>query len=318
MYALPISDTEVLAIDEDQEDDWVFHFIAFDPSAHDSFATPHGGEIVSATVNPSNFATWLVAEGSIYAASRKLRIAVPLPLPARDLAVFDVQRIGERYYVCCSASNVWYYDAPAEKWVPVNAPPALVEEPAGASPDEVYALMNQHAESNPDMYKAFAVGEDHYFVGALGRVLRLRGEKLDELWIDSAVQLVHGYEEDGKAVICGSAPMVEIYKGTIEAGFERIFESDDQSLFMSAYFAGSRFIGVGMNPDYEGDNFLFTYADEELVPVETGCDREPEHLLHLVVTGEVLWAIDLDGIFRFAKGKWSLTELLDLETKRGS
>lgn len=319
MFATPFSDTQVLAIDEDGEDDWVFHYIDYEPTSHDSFPTPHGGEILAVTINPQSYAAWILASGQLFAVSRELRVAVPLPLPVEGLVPFDITKIGERYYLCGNASNVWYYDVLKETWVPVVVPPpreSLPERAGGESAesyvDRTHPIFDAFAEKNPDMYKAFAVGEDHYFVGALGRVIRLRGDTLNEVWIDSGVRLLHGYEESGAAVLCGSGPVAEIYKGTIDDGFELIFEHDDKGLFMSALHEGKRYIGAGMEVDYDGDEFLFVLENGELIPVKTGCEREPEHLLHLVVKGSVLWAVDLDGIFRYANGTWTLTELSDL------
>ncbi len=319
MFSVPITETLVLAIDEDGENDWVFHYIDLNTGSHDSFSTPHGGEIMSVTVNPQSFAAWILASGQLYAASRELRVAVPLPLPVDGLVPFDITLVGDRYYLCGANSNVWYYDVQGEKWVPVVVPhprEKLPEREAGESAavyvNRTHNIYADYARSNPDMYKAFSVAADCYFVGALGRTVRLRGDTSDEVRIDSGVRLLHGYAEEDKAVLCGSGPIAAIYKGDMEAGFEQIFQHDEKAYFLSALYDNKRFIGAGMEAEYEGEEFLFTLEEEELVPVVTGCAREPEHLLHLMVIGSVLWAIDLDGIFRYAKEKWTLTELSDL------
>ena len=318
MYAHPVHDTLVLAIDDEQNEDWVFHYIEFDPTAHVRFATPKGGSVVTATVNPESFAAWIIASGMLYASSREMQVAVRLPLPVKGLVPFDVSFIDQRYYVCGDASNIWYYDVPAEKWVGLMVPepkPVLPARNAGESAEAHAARTSpeqyEYARQYPDIYRAFAVGQDHYFVGALGRVIRLRAEELSGQWVDSGVRLIHGYEEGGQAVLCGSGPVAQIYKGTLDGGFELIFENDNPALCQTACFNGTRYIGAALNPDHDGD-CLYQIEDGDLVPVKTGCDREPDHLRYLMKTGSVLWAVDLNGIFRLTAKGWTLTELSDL------
>jgi len=122
---------------------------------------------------------------------------------------------------------------------------------------------------------------------------------------------VHGYDEGGAAVLCGDDPVAGIYRGTMEGGFEQLFQHDDPALHLTALHGGTRYIGAGLDPDHDGP-CLFTLEHDALVPVETGCEREPGHLTHLKVTGSVLWATDLQGIFRLRDGRWRLTEITDL------
>ena len=318
MYALPVTDTLVLAIDDSEDEDWVFHFVEFDPTAHHSFRTPHGGQVLAMTVNPKSHAAWIVAAGQLYASSREMEIAVPLPLPVEGMVPFDVTLIGDRYYVCGNASNIWYYDVPREEWVPLVVPEPRPELPPrqGGETAESYTRrtsprMYDHARRFPDMYRAFPVGQESYFCGALGRVIRLKDGATDEQWLETGPRLVHGFDEDGAAVLCGDDPVAGIYRGTIDEGFEQLFQDDNPALHLTARHGGTRYIGAGLDPDHEGP-CLFTLEDGELAPVETGCEREPEHLTHLKVTGSVLWATDLEGIFRLKDGRWRLTEIADL------
>ena len=59
-------------------------------------------------------------------ASLGLRAGDPLPLPVEGMVPFDVTLIGDRYYVCGNASNIWYYDVPREEWVPLVKWPTTV------------------------------------------------------------------------------------------------------------------------------------------------------------------------------------------------
>jgi len=318
MFAYPINNNLIAAIDDRQSEDWVFHFVEIEPFQVETYQTPHGGSIVSATVNPESFATWIIASGHLFASSREMQVAVRLPLPIEGLVPFDVTLLGERYYVCGDASNIWFYDVPAEKWVAVSNPekrPALPPrgetESAKDYTRRTSAASYQHARSYPDIYKAFSVGNDHYFVGALGRVLRLREDDLTGEWIDSGIRFLHGFAEDSDAILCGSGSVAEIYKGNFETGFELIFQDDNPALFLMATHDGVRYIGAGLHPDHEGPCLFVLDTNGDLAVVETACAREPEQLRHLVSHSSSLLAIDEHGVFRLKEGRWSLTEFSD-------
>lgn len=318
MFALALSDTQVFAVEDEDPDDWTFHYAGFDPLASDSFMTPSGGAVAAATINPETQAAWLLARGQLYAASRQLKVAMRLPFPAEDTVIFDVNLIGSRYYVCCNSATIWYYEREVEEWVqllrPDPRPPTPergADESAAAYTARTSPAQFDYARRFPDFYKSFALGDDTYFIGALGHVVVLRGRAMEETWLDSGARLVHGFREGNEAVLCGDHPVAQIYKGTLAGGFELLFQNDERALHLTALHKGRRYIGAGLSPDYEGPN-LFVLEEDELVPVETGCDREPFGLLQLVSTGSVLWAIDTEGVFRFADGSWTLTEIEEI------
>ena len=318
MFALALSDTQLFAVEDDDPEDWLFHYADFDPLVVDSFATPAGGVVAAATVNPETQAAWLLARGQLFAASRKLRVAMRLPFPARDTVAFDVTLIGARYYVSCDAATIWYYEREVEEWVQLlrpdprpPLPPREDGEGAGAYTARTSPAQFDYAHKFPDFYKSFAMGEDTYFIGALGHLVVLRGRIMEESWLDSGARLVHGFREGSRAILCGDQPIAQIFAGTQEEGFELIFQNDERALHLTALHGGTRYIGAGLSPDYDGPN-LFRLEGEALVPVETGCAREPIGLQQLVSTGRVLWAIDREGVFRLAGGQWTLTEIEDI------
>lgn len=318
MFARALSDTELFAVEDEDPDDWTFHYASFDPLRVDSFMTPSGGPVETATVNPETQAAWLLARGQLFAASRKLKVAHRLPFPPENTVAFDVELIGSRYYVCCNAGTIWYYERELEEWVQLLRPDPRPVLPA-QGPDESAAayvartspIQTAYARKFPDFYKAFAFGDDSYFIGALGHVVVLRGKIMEEAWLESGARLIHGFREGNEAVLCADRPVAQIFKGTVQGGFELIFQADEPALHLTALHQGQRYIGAAVSRDYEGPNLLLLQGDE-LIPVETGCAREPFGLIELISTGSVLWAIDTEGVFRFAGGIWTLTEIEEI------
>jgi hypothetical protein len=318
MFALALSDTDIFAVEDEDPDDWTFHYATFDPLTVDSFMTPSGGPVESATVNPATQAAWLIARGRLYAASRQLKSAVRLPFPPADTVIFDVNLIGSRYYVCCNSAAIWYYEREVEEWVQLlrpdprpPTPPREPDETAAAHVARTSPAQVAYARKFPDFYKSFAMGDEVYFIGALGHIVTLRGKVMEEMWLDSGARLIHGYQEGTEAVLSADRPVAQIFKGSVSGGFELIFENEEPALHRTALHMGVRYIGAGVSRDYDGPN-LFVLDGDELIPVETDCDREPFGLIQLISTGNVLWAIDTEGVFRLANGTWTLTEIEEI------
>lgn len=323
MYAIPIDDTSAFAIRDEDDETWRCYYIDFDPLRVDSFKTPSGGIIYSATINPVTQAAWLIAKGQLFNVSRQFRDVVRVPLPRDDISVFDVTEINDRYYISCDSGRVWYFDLDTDDWVSVlMSEPPPERQPRGESETaadyvaRTSPAMRAYVEKYPSFHKAIAVGDDIYFLAALGRVVRLRGDKIDELRLESGARLVKGGAEGNTAILCGDHPVAEIYRGTLDEGFERIFQNDERSLHMTALHRGVRYIGAATYPGFAGPS-LFTWDGEDLTPVPTGCAREADNLLKLVSTGSVLWAIDEEGFFRLTSDGWALTELEDIANAAG-
>ncbi|MDU8910052.1 hypothetical protein [Aestuariicoccus sp. MJ-SS9] len=317
MYAMPTSDQTAVWIDDADADTWGVHYLSFDPLEDDSFETDSFGNVLAAAYNPANEAVWILGE-YIQAVSREKRAFVGIPFPEDGLVPFDLKQIGHYIYLCCAQANVWAFNRTINTWEPrlqpgpkPDIPSRDAAETAADYVDRTYPMMDRYAMDNPGTYGAFGSGDAHYVVGALGRVIRWRGDTPDQMWLDSGVRLIHGHDEDGQIVLCGDRPVAEIYRGTMDDGFELIFTDDERALHMTARQGGVRYIGAGIDEEYDGPG-LFRLEDGELIPEVTGCAREPGQLLQLVSTGAVLWAIDQGGIFRLVDGEWQLTEFEDI------
>lgn len=313
-------DAELLSDEPREPTVWQHFFINFDPELSvKGFRTPAGGNVYSATTNPNTGAIWMLARNRLYVLSRNTGEIFHTPLPEDRLAVFEVTEISGRYYFCCSRGRIWCYDGKQDAWLPlVESDPRPKRQPRreGESVedyvDRTTPARVTHIRKFPTFYHAFAVGDDLYFLADLGRVVvRLRGETSNEMRFESGASLVGGHAEGDQAIICGSAPAAEIYRGTFENGFERIFQNDEKALHLTALHDGTRYIGASVYPGVNGPS-LFAYNGNDLVPVATGCTREPGNLLQLVAIGTVLWAIDEKGFFRLTTQGWSLTELSEI------
>lgn len=336
MYAFPIDDWTAFAVSfegltpPDPDEDgapfeeapeptiWRHHFIDFAEGSVVSFRTPSGGYVYSATLNSKTGAVWMLARNKLFILSRKERKVYEGTLPEKGLAIFNVTEIGDRFYFACDFGKVWCYDGPAGAWIPVltaDPPPARSPRREGETAEQYVErttpARQAYIERFPRVYSAFAVGKEHYFVGALGRVVRQRADRFDEVRIESGARLVWGYAENDAAILWGDAPTAEVFRGTMDDGFERIFQSDDKALHMTAMHGGVRYIGAAVYPGLVGPS-LYTLRDGELTAVETGCAREPDNLIQLVSTGNVLWAIDEKGFFRLTPEGWVLDEIAEL------
>ncbi|UOA28963.1 hypothetical protein [Pseudosulfitobacter sp. DSM 107133] len=339
MYAIPIDDHSAFALDDSafvaadkaefasgvdemeapEPGIWGCHYIDFDPFQVTSFTTPGGGIAYSATINPDTNDAWILAKDNLYIVFLKDQSIGKAPMPEEGISIFDVTQIGGRYYLSCSNGKVWYYDMNTFEWSAlITSAPLPERQPRGETETaadyvaRTTPARKEHIFKYPHFYKAIAVGSDHYFLGALGRVVKIGADGREEMRLDSGARLVTGSVEGDQAVLCGDSPIAEIFRGTLDSGFERIFQNPERALHMTALHKGLRYIGAAEYPGFFGPS-LYTCEGDELTPVVTGCAREPDNLLQLVSTGGVLWAIDRRGIFRFTSDGWSLTDLSDIE-----
>lgn len=118
------------------------------------------------------------------------------------------------------------------------------------------------------------MGEDTYFIGCAwpsGRAARPdHGGKLAGQRRAAGPRLSRRTAPSSVA----TSRLPQIFAGTQEEGFELIFQNDERALHLTALHGGTRYIGAGLRPDYDGPN-LFRLEGEDLVPVETGCARGP-------------------------------------------
>ncbi|PUB17263.1 hypothetical protein [Yoonia sediminilitoris] len=314
MFAVPTGENSAVAVDDSDPDAWVISYITFDPLSVEKLSVENLGNVLCATVNVQSQAVWILGD-YIQAVSRDLGQGFGVPFPQENVVPFNLQLVGDYFYLCCGKATVWVFDRTVNQWIErlAHGPEPVIPErgpteTAGDYVERTYPIMDRYARENPDAYAAFACGDAHYVIGALGRIVRFRGDEVNELWLDSGARLIHGFEENNQAVICADRPRAEIYKGTFEDGFELLYANDETALHLTAQHKGKRYIGAGQDEKYEGPA-LFELKGDELVVVETGCAREPVNLIQLVSEGDVLWAIDSAGFFRLKDGGWTLTEL---------
>ena len=323
MHLMPIDGSRAVALFLDYEGHWCVRYLDAGVGTTEGFKVPATGQIVDATVNPDKAGVLaLMDNGDVVAFLREQMIAMKMPPPPAGLVPLSVGYIDRRYYLAGLNAHICYYDMGRMEWVTANAPPPRPRipdrydsEPIPDHADRVLREQMAYISDFPAVFGIFPVGTDHYFVGGGGHVMRLRDGRFDDLWLDSGYRLAHGHEEDGQAVIAASDARSEIYRGTIDGGFERIFDDPVSALHLNARHGGRRYIGAAMDETYEGPT-LFTLEEGELVPVEMGPDPEdadrdldPGILTTLVSTGGALWAADLAGVYRLADGKWRYWEL---------
>lgn len=338
MFALPLNENTAYVVEsigggqEFEEDGtpvdetwepktWKHFTVTFEPKLRtDCFETHSGSGVVhAATPNPQNSAIWMLARNQLYLVSRKSREIVQAVLPEDRLTIYNVNEVHGRYYLSCSRGRIWYYDSEKSKWISLlkadprpEREPYLPKETAEEYVKRTTPKTKEYVRKFPNFFCSFGSDDEHYFLGGLGRVVRHKKGKLDEFRLDSGVQLINGFSEGGQVVLCGNAPIAEIYVGSFDNGFERIFQSDEKSLHMTSVYNGIRYIGASVYPGTEGPS-LFTLDGGEISPIETGCAREPQNLICLVSTGNVLWAIDEIGFFRLTSEGWQLTEFLEIQ-----
>lgn len=313
MHLLPLDeDHAAVIIDDGTDGTWHIRFLNSATGSVDGYDIEGLGQITSATINPSNDAIWCIAEhGDICGLSRQMEKGSLVPEIPEIFAPFDVNYVNGRYYVCGSSMNAWFFDVATESWQPIQKPdprPVVPDKGESETPkafaERVMTGQLAYSRRYPPLFGTFAVGDDIYFVGGNGSIIRLRNEVIKTEWIDSGVRFITGHAEGDKAVLCGGDPFSHILTGGIEDGFEAIWEDEEAALYRTAVLAGTRYLGAGPVPDYSGP-FLFTVDENrDLAAVATGLEPEPEHLRCLQSRGSVLWAADFEGVFRLKNENW--------------
>lgn len=298
---------------------WHHYFVGVDANLSVThFKTPGAGVVYSAARNPFTGAIWMLARNRLYLLSRRTGEVFHFALPEDKISVFGLCEIGGRFYLSCSYGRVWYYDLKEEDWFPLIVSEPFPKRQPRKEGESVETYVGRTTPARvayikrfPDFQAGFALNDALYFVADFGKVVQVKGKEVSEVHLDSGGSLVRGHAEEDQAVICSFAPVSEIYRGTMEDGFELIFQSDDRALHLTANHEGVRYIGASWDPGTDGPS-LFTLEGDELTVVKTGCSREPNNLIELVVKGSVLWAIDKQGLFRLTSDGWSLTEMSDV------
>lgn len=312
MYALPISDTQAVAIDDADEEQWEVHFLDFEAQSMDSFHVEGVGPVQSAHYHRERGLLWVVVDGTVFVIQRSEEELFDIDGPDEEFTVYSLVGQGDHVYVSGEYSHLWRIALPSLEWEPLNTPPP---KPQRSDDDEEQTrLVRDYARMHPPFYHGFQHGDAYMFCGALGALARVRGTTVERADLETGARLVVGRSEGTRISLSADSPSAEIYVGDFDDGFELVFQDNLRALNRTAVFDGQRYIGVAEYPPSDV-HVLYLQTDDGLEPIETGTAREPVELSSLTSTGRALWAIDAQGVFRLADGKWMLVDIDDLRRR---
>lgn len=312
MYSLPISDTTAIAIDDEDEEDWLVHFVDFEAQTMETFSVVGLGSVQFAHYDPDRGLIWVLIDGTIFAIGiAEKQIFDISPPPRERFYIYSMISGKSHLYISGEYSNLWRISVHEQEWEPLLTPEP---EPPETDDEEEQTRRNKaYAAKYPDYYFGFQVGEDYIFCGGMGALARVRGTSVEIQAIETGARLVTGRVEGAQISLSADSPGAEIYLGDFDAGFEVVFSDNQPSLHRTAIHEGRRYIGIAEYPPSDLHN-LYVYEKDELVPIETDCAREPLQLISLSSMGSALWAIDAFGLFRLSDGKWTLVDDDDLQS----
>lgn len=311
MYTLPISESQAIAIDDQEEDPWYVYEIDYEKQS----ITPHEiqgvGQVESAFYDPERGLLWVVSEGDIFGISLTKQDTFGVPMPEPDFHMYAAIGDANALYVCGEYSNIWRLSLPDLSWTSLQSPdpkPARSDDP-----DQQTRQVRAYANAFPPFYNAFRVGASYVFCGALGALAQVKDGVVRRSDINTGARFVSGRAEGGRMSLSADSPGGQIYIGDFDTGFEALFADKQPSLHRTAIHGGQRFIGIAEYPPSQLHNLYVLESPEELVPYNTDCAREPFALIDLTSIGKSLWAIDAAGVFRRDGTAWVLIQLDDLQ-----
>lgn len=309
MFSLPISETQAIAIDDADEDAWMVHVVDFAARSIDSFGVEGLGNVQSLHYDAGRGLIWVIVDGTIFAIQRSEQQIFEIPQPDPPFFVYTMIGDGPHVYAGGEYSNLWRMSLPAMEWDPLQRPEPPLPETDDA--EEQSRRNRAYARRYPPYYHGFIAGGHYMFCGALGALARVRDRTVERQSIETEPRLMTGRAEGARIALSSDSPAAEIYLGDFDQGFEVIFGDPLRALHRTALHGGRRYIGVAEYPPSRVDN-LYLQEDDALVPVETGCPREPMPLIALTAIGGALWAVDAGGLFRLSEGGWRLVDVDDL------
>jgi hypothetical protein len=310
MYALPISDTTALAVDDADEDTWWVHVVDFAARTFESFSVEGVGHVEFAHYDAGFGLLWVISGGTIYAIKRSAQQLFDVDMPEERFFAYSMVGEGSHVYVSGEYSNLWRIALPGQEWEPLLTPEP--KPPRSDDEEEQTRRVHEYARKYPPYYFGFEADAGYIFCGALGAVARVRGTSVETQAIATGARLVTGRVEGVRISLSGDTPCGEIYLGDFDEGFEVIFSDALRAFHRTAVHAGRRYIGVAEYPPSRVDN-LYVLEEGGVVPVQTGAAREPLTLISLSSTETALWAIDRIGIYRLANDAWTLVDIDDLQ-----
>ncbi|MCV3242809.1 hypothetical protein [Mesorhizobium sp. ZC-5] len=311
MYALPISDTTAIAVDDADEDTWWVHVVDFAVKTFESFSVEGVGHVDFAHYDTGFGLLWIISDGTIFAIKRSAQQLFEVDMPEDRFFAYSMVGEGSHVYVSGEYSNLWRIALPAQEWEPLLTPEP--KPPRSDNEEEQTRRTREYARKYPPYYFGFKFGSDYIFCGALGALARVRGTSVETQAIDTAARLVSGRVEGAHISLSADTPRAEIYLGDFDGGFEVIFSDNLRAFHRTALHAGRRYLGVAEYPPSRVENLYVLEAGGPVL-VETGAAREPLTLISLSSTDTALWAIDRIGIFRLSDGAWTLVDIDDLRS----
>jgi hypothetical protein len=309
MYSLPVSDTMAIAVDDANPDAWIVHAVDFAARKIDSFPVTGMGQVQFAHFDRERELLWVIVSGTIFAIRLKKQQIFEVPAPDDMFFAYTMIGEGATVYVAGEYSNIWQIALPSLDWSPLLQPEP--KQPRAAD-DEVQSRQTKdYARRYPPFYASFSKGNDIFFCGALGALARVRDGAVQTLAIDTGARLVAGGAEGVQISVSADSPVAQVYLGDFDGGFELIFSDDLRALNRTTRHAGTRYYAVSEYPKSDVHN-LYRQDGKKLVPVETGCRRDPLPVISLSSSGSTLWVVDPFGMFRMADGAWELIEVDDL------
>ncbi len=95
MYALPISDSQAIAVDDADEDKWIVHVVDFSARSLNSFPVEGLGHVQSLHYDTGRQLIWVIVDGTIFA------------IQMSEREIFEVRKRTRR-----SSSTRWWAKAP--------------------------------------------------------------------------------------------------------------------------------------------------------------------------------------------------------------
>ena len=311
MYALPISDTTAIAVDDADEDTWRVHLVDFASNTFDSFSVDGVGHVDFAHYDTGFGLLWVISDGTIFAIKRSAQQLFEVDMPEDRFFAYSMVGEGAYVYVSGEYSNLWRIALPAQVWEPLLTP----EPKPPRSDDEEEQTRRVQAYAGSTRLTILASRSATPISSAVHWALwpGSAARRWKPRQLTPAARLVSGRVEGAQISLSADTPRAEIYLGDFDGGFEVIFADNLRAFHRTAMHTGRRYLGVAEYPPSSVDN-LYVLEDGGPVPVETGAAREPLTLISLSSTGNALWAIDRIGIFRLSNGEWTLVDIDDLRS----
>ena len=204
MYALPISDTTAIAVDDADEDTWWVHVVDFAAKTLESFSVDGVGHVDFAHYDTGFGLLWIISDGTIFAIKRSAQELFDVDMPEDRFFAYSMVGEGSHVYVSGEYSNLWRMALPAQVWEPLLTPEP--KPPRSDDEEEQTRRVQAYAVKYPPYYFGFEVGDAYIFCGALGALARVRGMSVETQAIETGARLVSGRVEGARISLSADTP----------------------------------------------------------------------------------------------------------------